>query len=590
MNGPRRWWSPGTPGRWRRVAGLAGPGGAGRGGCGRRTRSIRRWWSRCWPSWPGGGRAAYRRAAGPVVCGADRASWWPELWAGVLGAAGAGAGPVRRRGAVAGRRRASRCSSSSARTATLSRARPGRAAGRRRGPDGAVSVPVLRPAQPGPAAVLAALARGARARASAVDWAAVLPAAGGGWTCRPTRSSTSGTGPQPSPAAGARRRGRARDGGRGAVLGGGGGRRPGRRSPAALAVRRRAAAERGAAGAGVVAAAGAGPVGDRRLAVPGDLGAGDRAGRRRGAVRARGCWWSRPGWPMSRARPAGVRAGAGRGGAAGRDRDAGPRPSWTGRCWPDRLAPVAGRAADGRRAWCRCWRWMRARCRVSGGARRGWPGRWCWCRRWAMPGSRAPLWVLTCGAVRRGGTTAPVTARCRRWCGAWAGWRGWSTRTGGAAWSTCRRGAGRADRRAGCARCWPGCGEDQVAVRAGGVLARRLVRAPLPGDRPEPWRAGAGPVLVTGGTGASAGTWPGGWPGAARRGGAGQPVGPGRAPGAAALAAGWPARDRGDGDGLRCRATGRSWPRCWPGSRPAGRRWPRWCTPRARARRPRSTD
>ena len=48
-----------------------------------------------------------------------------------------------------------------------------------------------------------------------------------------------------------------------------------------------------------------------------------------------------------------------------------------------------------------------------------------------------------------------------------------------------------------------GCGEDQVAIRATGMLARRLVRAPLPRRRP---RAGGwaprGTVLVTGGTGA----------------------------------------------------------------------------------------
>jgi len=43
------------------------------------------------------------------------------------------------------------------------------------------------------------------------------------------------------------------------------------------------------------------------------------------------------------------------------------------------------------------------------------------------------------------------------------------------------------------------CGEDQVAVSPGGVLARRLVRAPA--VTAQPWRP-SGPVLVTGGTGA----------------------------------------------------------------------------------------
>ena len=48
-----------------------------------------------------------------------------------------------------------------------------------------------------------------------------------------------------------------------------------------------------------------------------------------------------------------------------------------------------------------------------------------------------------------------------------------------------------------------GCGEDQVAIRGAGIVARRLARAPLPLDD-RPWRPG-GSVLVTGGTGALAG-------------------------------------------------------------------------------------
>ncbi|HEY7143342.1 MAG TPA: SDR family NAD(P)-dependent oxidoreductase, partial [Streptosporangiaceae bacterium] len=49
-----------------------------------------------------------------------------------------------------------------------------------------------------------------------------------------------------------------------------------------------------------------------------------------------------------------------------------------------------------------------------------------------------------------------------------------------------------------------GCGEDQVAIRPAGVLARRLVRAPLPASAARGWSA-AGTVLVTGGTGAVGG-------------------------------------------------------------------------------------
>jgi acyl carrier protein/NADP-dependent 3-hydroxy acid dehydrogenase YdfG len=48
-----------------------------------------------------------------------------------------------------------------------------------------------------------------------------------------------------------------------------------------------------------------------------------------------------------------------------------------------------------------------------------------------------------------------------------------------------------------------GNGEDQVAVRAAGMLARRVVRAPRPGEV-RPWVPG-GCVLVTGGTGAIGG-------------------------------------------------------------------------------------
>ena len=48
-----------------------------------------------------------------------------------------------------------------------------------------------------------------------------------------------------------------------------------------------------------------------------------------------------------------------------------------------------------------------------------------------------------------------------------------------------------------------GCGEDQVAIRGAGVLARRLVHA-LPPRAGTAWTPG-GTVLVTGGTGAIGG-------------------------------------------------------------------------------------
>ncbi|MFF7756279.1 type I polyketide synthase [Streptomyces sp. NPDC007971] len=49
-----------------------------------------------------------------------------------------------------------------------------------------------------------------------------------------------------------------------------------------------------------------------------------------------------------------------------------------------------------------------------------------------------------------------------------------------------------------------GCGEDQVAIRAAGILGRRLTRAPQPRGSAEPW-APRGTALVTGGTGALGG-------------------------------------------------------------------------------------
>src|SRR6202041_2365953 len=71
-----------------------------------------------------------------------------------------------------------------------------------------------------------------------------------------------------------------------------------------------------------------------------------------------------------------------------------------------------------------------------------------------------------------------------------------------------------------------GCGEDQAAIRGAGIWARRLARAPLPGDS-RPWVPG-GTVLVTGGTGAIGGhvaRWLAGR--AAPRGGLAHRAGPG---------------------------------------------------------------
>ncbi|WP_051341809.1 type I polyketide synthase [Pseudonocardia spinosispora] len=112
-------------------------------------------------------------------------------------------------------------------------------------------------------------------------------------------------------------------------------------------------------------------------------------------------------------------------------------------------------------------------------------------------GIEAPLWVLTSGALAAGAgevPTAPVQAQT--WAfgrvaalehpGRWGGLIDLPPR-----WD--ERSAGRL------VAVLAGCGEDQVAIRAGGVLGRRLVRAPWP--RPGTRWCPGGSVLVTGGTG-----------------------------------------------------------------------------------------
>ena len=117
-------------------------------------------------------------------------------------------------------------------------------------------------------------------------------------------------------------------------------------------------------------------------------------------------------------------------------------------------------------------------------------------------GVGAPLWVLTCGAVAAGtgeALASPVQAQ------AWGLGRA-------AALEHPDRWGGLADvppvldeRAAGLlAAVLAGCGEDQVAVRQTGIVARRLARAPLPRHDAAPW-VPTGTVLVTGGTGAIGG-------------------------------------------------------------------------------------
>ena len=117
-------------------------------------------------------------------------------------------------------------------------------------------------------------------------------------------------------------------------------------------------------------------------------------------------------------------------------------------------------------------------------------------------GISAPLWAVTRGAVAAGPgevLASPVQAMV------------WGLGLAAAAELPDRWGGlvdvpAVLDERAGARLCsvLAGCGEDQVAVRAAGVMGRRLVRAPLPGGGGAGWPV-RGTVLVTGGTGAAGG-------------------------------------------------------------------------------------
>ena len=118
-------------------------------------------------------------------------------------------------------------------------------------------------------------------------------------------------------------------------------------------------------------------------------------------------------------------------------------------------------------------------------------------------GIGAPLWVLTRGAVAAAPAdelNAPVQAQI--WAlGRVAGLEH-RDRWGGLVDLPELLDERAADRL--CAVLGGGLGEDQTAVRPGGILGRRLVPAPLPRDGGERWRPG-GSVLITGGTGAIGG-------------------------------------------------------------------------------------
>ena len=114
-------------------------------------------------------------------------------------------------------------------------------------------------------------------------------------------------------------------------------------------------------------------------------------------------------------------------------------------------------------------------------------------------GTGAPLWALTCGAVAAGSGEVPAQP------GAGAGVG--PGRVAGLEhpdwWGGLIDLPPVLDERAATRLCavLAGLGEDQVAIRAAGIMARRLERAESPVDGGEPWQP-TGTVLVTGGTGA----------------------------------------------------------------------------------------
>ncbi|WP_442906958.1 type I polyketide synthase [Kitasatospora sp. NBC_01246] len=114
----------------------------------------------------------------------------------------------------------------------------------------------------------------------------------------------------------------------------------------------------------------------------------------------------------------------------------------------------------------------------------------------------APLWVVTSGAVAGGPGTGPASpVQTQVWGLGRVVALEHPDRWGGSIdlpGTVDEQAAGRL------AAVLAGCGEDQVAIRPAGILARRLTRAPHPRPAERPWTP-TGTVLVTGGTGAIGG-------------------------------------------------------------------------------------
>ena len=182
--------------------------------------------------------------------------------------------------------------------------------------------------------------------------------------------------------------------------------------------------------------------------------------------------------------------GAGRRAAPGRWPAAAP--GWSPRPWPGQ---------PGNRWPGGCGRWGGCRGGVAAGPGRGagagagggaWPGwraRWRWCRRWATPRVEAPLWVLTCGAVAAG-PDATVTSPAQAMA---LGLGRVADLEHPGRWGGLADVPAVLDERAGRRLCavLAGNGEDQVAIRGTGTLARRLVpRRAAPASGPPVGAAG----------------------------------------------------------------------------------------------------
>jgi hypothetical protein len=116
-------------------------------------------------------------------------------------------------------------------------------------------------------------------------------------------------------------------------------------------------------------------------------------------------------------------------------------------------------------------------------------------------GTDAPLWLLTRGAVAAGTTATPDPVQAQVWGLGLVANQECPDRWGGLIDLPPVL-----DERAAARLCGvlAGCGEDQVAIRDAGIMARRLTRAPLPRGAGDRW-VPRGSVLITGGTGAIGG-------------------------------------------------------------------------------------